>query len=84
MTLRDDVLAIKINCFLELAIKGDFKVIINCYNKKSNLLSSIILLMKDIWRLSYNLNIHKYSNVYKKINKIADCLTKKNIYNDRF
>ena len=47
MTLRDNVLAVKNNEFLNLKIEGDLKTIIDCYNKKSNIHSSIILLMKD-------------------------------------
>ena len=46
--LRDGVLIAKNNAFLDLEIEGDSKVIIDCYNKKNNLPSSIILLMEDI------------------------------------
>ena len=48
MTLRDDILAIKNNKFLNLEIEGDLKIVIDCYNKKSNIPRSIILLMDDI------------------------------------
>ena len=51
IALRDGVLTVAYNGFSNLEIEGDFKVIIDCYNKKSNLPSSIILLMEDIWRL---------------------------------
>ena len=51
MTLRNCVLAKKDNCFVNLEIEGNSKVVIYCYNKKSSLLSSIILLMKDVWRI---------------------------------
>ena len=54
--LSDRFLAIKNNGFLYLGIEGDSNVIIDCYNKKkSNLPSSIILLMKNTQRLSQNL-----------------------------
>lgn len=52
MTLRDDVLAAKNSKFLNLEIKDDSKLVINCYNKKSNIPKSIMLFMKDIWKLS--------------------------------
>ena len=52
MTLRDNVLAVKNNEFLNLKIEGDLKTVIDCYNKKSNIHSSIILLMKGTWKLS--------------------------------
>ena len=48
MTLRDDMLAAKNNRFLNLEIEGDSKIIIDCNNKKNNIHSSIMLLMKDI------------------------------------
>ena len=50
MVLKDGVLVAKNNGFLDIEIEGNCKVIINyTYNKKkSNLPSSIILLMNDI------------------------------------
>ena len=51
MTLRDDILVTKNNEFLNLEIEGDSKIIIDCNNKKNNIHSSIMLLMKDIWKL---------------------------------
>ena len=59
IALIDGVLAANNNGFVDLEIEGDSKVIIDSYNKKSNLPSSIILLMGDIWKLSHSLNIHK-------------------------
>ena len=47
MILRDKLLANKNNGF-----EGDSKIVIDCYNKKSNISNSIMLLMKDIWKLS--------------------------------
>ena len=76
MALRDDVLVVKNNGFLELDIERDSKVIIDCYSKKKNISSSIILLMKDIWKLSQNLNIHKCNHIYRKANRTAYCLDK--------
>ena len=81
MTLRDDILAIKNNKFLNLEIEGDLKIVIDCYNKKSNIPRSIILLMDDIWKLSYDLYIYDCHHIYKEINRIIDCLAKKSIYN---
>ena len=52
MALRDGMLAAKNNGFLNLEIEGDSKIVIDCYNKKSNIPSSIMLLMEDIWKLS--------------------------------
>ena len=37
--------------------------------------------MKDSWRLCQNLNIHKYSNLYKESNRTIYCLDKKGICN---
>ena len=51
MTLRNCVLAKRDNCFVNLEIEGNSKVLIYCYNKKISLLNSIILLMKDVWRI---------------------------------
>ena len=47
MILRDKLLVNKNNGF-----EGDSKIVIDCYNKKSNISNSITLLMKDIWKLS--------------------------------
>ena len=46
--LRDDILAVKNNRFFNLLIKGDLRIVINCYNKNNNIPNSIMLLMKDI------------------------------------
>ena len=48
VALSDGVLATRLNGFFNLEIEGDSKVIIDYYNKKSSLPSSIILLMEDI------------------------------------
>ena len=53
----------------------------NCYNKKNNILNSIILLMEDIWKLSQDLNIYDYYHIYKEANRTINCLTQKGIYN---
>ena len=60
VALRDGILVATYNGFSNLEIEGNFKVIIDCYNKKGNSPSSIMLLMKDIWRISHNLNIYNY------------------------
>ena len=52
VALRYGVLVATNNGFSNLEIEGNFKVIIDGYNKKSSLHSSIILLMEDIRRLA--------------------------------
>lgn len=52
MSLRDDILVARDNGFLDLEIEGDSKVVVDCYNKKSRLPSSIMILMVDVWRVS--------------------------------
>ena len=37
--------------FLNLEIEGDSKIVIDCYNKRINILGSILLLMEDIMNL---------------------------------
>ena len=59
VALRDGVLTARLNDFSNLEIEGDSKIIIDCYNKKSNLLSSINLLMEDIWGLIVVIFIRK-------------------------
>ena len=48
VALRDDILTVIYNDFINFQIEGDFKVIINCYNRRSSSPSSIVPLMKDI------------------------------------
>ena len=43
--LRDDILAVKNNRFFNPLIKGDSRIVINCYNKNNNIPNSIMLLM---------------------------------------
>ena len=81
MTLRDNVLAVKNNEFLNLKIEGDLKTVIDCYNKKSNIHSSIMLLMKGTWKLSQDLIVCNCHHIYKKSNKTTNYLTKKCICN---
>ena len=38
--------------FLNLETEDDSKIVINYYNKKINIPSSILLLMGDVWNLS--------------------------------
>ena len=58
MALKDDMLTTKNNEFVNLQIEGDSKIVIDCYNKKSNIPSSIMLLMEDILKLSQDLYIY--------------------------
>ena len=48
----DGVLVSKNNEFLNLEIEGDSKVVLNSYNKKSNIPSYIMLLIEDIWKIT--------------------------------
>ena len=48
----DGVLVSKNNEFLNLEIEGDSKVVLNSYNKKSNVPSYIMLLIEDIWKIT--------------------------------
>ena len=81
MTLRYDMLAAKKNEFLNLDIEGDSKIVINCYNKKNVIPSSIMLLMEDIWKLFQDLYIYDCCHIYRKTNRTLYCLTKKCICN---
>ena len=67
MTLRDGILAVKNIGFLNLDIEG---VIIPV---------SIMLLIKDIWKLTQDLNIYICRHAYRKANGTTDCLAKKGI-----
>ena len=67
MTLRDDILAVKNKSFLDLEIEGDSNRVINCYNKKININSSILLLM----------DIYICQHIYREANITIDCLAKK-------
>ena len=59
--LRDIyILVVKNKNFLDLKIKSDSKIVIDCYNKKVNILNYIFLLMDDIWNLPQDLNIYIY------------------------
>ena len=64
--LRDVILATKNKGFLDLEIEGDSKIIMDCYNKKINPHSSIMLLIVDIWKLSLELNIYDCQHVIEK------------------
>ena len=74
--------------FLKLTL-SQLQSIVENYNPSLNLPytdwssspNSIILLMKDIWRLSQDLNIYNCCHIYKEPYRIADCLAKKGIYN---
>ena len=81
VALRDGVIAAICNGFTILEIEGDSKEIIDCYNRRSNSLGSIILLIANIWRLSQDLNIYNCCHIYKATNRTTDCLSKKDIYN---
>ena len=71
------VLATRDNGFSNLEIEGDSKIVIDCFNRKSSLPSSIILLMEDVWRISQNLNIVNSCHIYREANRTTNCLAKK-------
>ena len=48
MVLRDDMLTVKNNKFLNLEINNDLRIVIDYYNKKNNIYNSILLLIDDI------------------------------------
>ena len=73
MTSRDGVLNTKNNGFLNLDIEGDSKVVIDGYNKKSNIPSSIMLLMEDVWKITQDLNVCICRHVYREVNGTTDC-----------
>ena len=64
MTLKDNMLVVKNKGFLNLKIKGDSKIIIDFYNKKSNIHNSIMLLIKDTWKFYRDLNIYNCHYIY--------------------
>ena len=43
-TLRDGILAVKNKDLLGLEIKGDSKIVVDCYNKKINIFSYIFVI----------------------------------------
>ena len=69
----------KNNGFVNPKTESKSKILIDCYNKKSNIPSTIMLLMEDIWKLTHDLNIHNCHHIYRKTNRIAYCLAKKKI-----
>ena len=81
ITLRDDMLNAKNNGFLNLEIEGDLKIVIDCYNKNSNMPSFIMLLVKYIWKLSQNQYIYDYRHIYRETNRTKNCLVNKDICN---
>ena len=54
MIFRDDMLVVKFNELLNLEIEGDSKIVIDSYNKKSDIFSSIMLLMENIGKIIQN------------------------------
>ena len=69
----------KNNGFLLLKVECDSKSIIDCFNKRTSVLCSIWVLMKDIWKLCMDLNIYSYHHVYREANGTVDYHTKKDI-----
>ena len=75
------VLVVRLNDFFNFEVEEDSKVFIDCYNKKNNLSSSIILLMEDICGLAQDLNISNRCHIYRKANRTTNYLAKKYICN---
>ena len=64
MALKDYMLAVKRNGFLNLEIEDDSEIVIDCYNKKINIHNSILSLIEDIWNLRRGL-IYICYHVYR-------------------
>ena len=79
ITLRYEILAAKNSGYSNLEIEGDSKIIIDSYNKSINIPNSIILLMEDTWKLSYDMNIYECKHVFREANRTVDCLANKGI-----
>lgn len=77
LSLKNGILVAKSKGYSNLEMEGDSKVIIDCYNKRIAIPSSIMILKEDIWILSYGLNIYEYRHVYREANRTADCKLKK-------
>ena len=77
MTLRDGILDAKNKGYSIVEIEGNSKIVINCYNKRINIPSSIMLLMKDIWKLFQGLHIYECLHIYGEANRTVDSLEKK-------
>ena len=63
-SLRDGILTAKNKGYSNLEIKGDSKIVVDCYNKRTNILSSIMLLIEDFWKLSQGLHIYECVIMY--------------------
>ena len=63
MVLRYGILVAKSKGLLDLEVEGDSKIIVDCYIKKINIHSFILLLIDDIWNISQDLNIYIYRHV---------------------
>ena len=72
-----DVLAVKNNGMLNLEIEEDSKMVIDNYNKKSNIPSFIMLLMENIWKITQDVNVFICHHIYKEANRITNCFIKK-------
>ena len=70
MTLRDGILTVKNNGFLNLDIEGDFKIVVDSYNRK------IIIPVSIILQIVYISNMHgQASLVYiDNVNSFEDTL----------
>ena len=55
-------------------------MIVDCYNKRINISSTIILVIEDILKLSQGLNIYECRcHIYREANRTVDYLTKKEL-----
>ena len=67
-----------------MKIEGDFKVIIDCYNKRSSSFNSIIFLIEDVWKLFQDLNIYNCDHIYREVNRTIVILQIFNIWCSNF
>ena len=62
-----------------MEIEHHSKIVINRFNKRISVSCSIRILMEDILKLSEDLNIYSHHHVYKEVNRIVNCIAKKDI-----
>ena len=81
VTLRNFILATIYHSLITFKNERNSVVIIICYNRRSSSLSSIILLMEDVYRLSQDINIYNYGHIYREANRTTECIAMKCIFN---
>lgn len=79
MTSRDEMLGTRNNGSLNLEIQGDYKIVIDCYDRKDNIPNSSKILTGGLWKLTQELNIYKCYHSYREANRTTDFLANKGI-----